>query len=197
MAVVSANLGSNSNKKSAKFFHFCAIWSTELNTAQAGQFCTKFCAWRIAESWHPYFYSLLAKKDKRHHHTFLVIQKNLPRGPVTTKQNETNESDDEKWTHGHLNTGVVNNGNCVSLVTVQESSPKQTCMCTALSHVWATEVLEASTWVTKDNMAADSQIRLSARKCWSSGKLKTAVCGGNSWRQPYSRHGHVHDDDDQ
>jgi len=53
VAVVSAKVGRNIAEKSAKFFHFCTIWSIELNSAQVGQFCTKIYVYRIAESRHP------------------------------------------------------------------------------------------------------------------------------------------------
>jgi len=39
MSVVSVELGINIAIMSAKFFHF--IWSTELNSVQAGQICAK------------------------------------------------------------------------------------------------------------------------------------------------------------
>ena len=44
VAVVSSKIGSSVAEKSAKSIQFCAIWSTELNSAQACQFCEKFCA---------------------------------------------------------------------------------------------------------------------------------------------------------
>jgi len=48
-------------------------------------------------------------------------------------------------------------------------------MCMALTHAWATERLEASSWQTKDNMAVDSRLRPpSCSEYWSVHCLATS-----------------------
>ena len=77
------------------------------------------------------------------------------------------------------------------------------CTRTAVTCMWATEGLEASTCQTKDNMAVDGWIRPPACKYWSvqcslpADEPKTAVCGGNSCKEPHCRPGHTQDDDAQ
>ena len=64
----------------------------------------------------------------------------------------------------------------------------------------ATEGMEASTWQTNDNVAADSGITdiqpANIGPFTSAGETKTAVRRGNSWRQPGTWPGHTCYDDE-
>ena len=45
---------------SAPFGKFSSILLRTPNSAQGGRFCAKYCARRIAESWHPYLYQQIS-----------------------------------------------------------------------------------------------------------------------------------------
>jgi len=72
--------------KSAKFSYFLchckfsSILHRTPNSEQGGRFCTKYCARRIAESWHPYVWhcsTVFCSKDIWHYFSSVIQNKAL------------------------------------------------------------------------------------------------------------------------